>query len=134
MEIKKCNLIKGLTSKADETILEIAKRLKENKARSTVILDDKSSPAGIVSLVDINNKVVAENKDVSKTLAKDIMTAPIKTADAKDDVETAYCEMTKTNTFSIPITENGKFAGVLTLNEALKYIIKEKRETLCKNV
>ncbi|MBT4022521.1 CBS domain-containing protein, partial [archaeon] len=56
MKVENCTLLKALNCNVDETIVNVAKTLKENKQRRIIIIDEKKSPVGIISTTDINNK------------------------------------------------------------------------------
>jgi len=123
MIIKNCNLIKVVSCDKKEGIVDVAKKLKRNKVRH-IIVTDNNKPMGLISTTDINNRVVAMNKDLKKTKAEDVMTSPILTKDANDSLPQAYMEMIKANVFSCPITKNNKLIGVLDLKEAMNCIVK----------
>ena len=73
MKVKNCTLLKALNCDIDEDIVNVAKILKQNKQRRIIVIDNNQVPLGIISTTDMNNKVVAENKDLQKLKAKDIM-------------------------------------------------------------
>ena len=89
-----------------------------------MIVTDNKKPIGIISTTDINNRLVAENKNPMKTKAEEIMTAPILTKDINENLTQAYIEMIKENIFSVPITENEKLKGTLELKEAMEKLVK----------
>ena len=122
MKIKDCNLVDVFSCAKQATIVEVAKLMREKKQRH-IIITENNKPVGIVSNVDIINKIVAENKDPVKETVESIMISPVETADINDEVSDAYFKMTAKNTFSCPITENGNLKGLLTFNEALKNMI-----------
>lgn len=123
MKIKDCRLKEVLSCDKYENIVEIAKTLREKRQRHMIVTDNKM-PIGIISTTDINNRVVAENKNLMKTKAEEIMTAPILTKDINENLTQAYIEMIKENIFSVPITENQKLKGTLELKEAMEKLVK----------
>ncbi len=125
MKINECKLESPFFCNKEESIIEVAKKLKENKVRHIVVVD-KMQPIGVVAAVDIVNKIIAEGKDYKKFKAADIMVHPIFYVNKDDEVSTAYFGMVKKNTYSCPVVENGKFVGMLTFTEALKGLAKGK--------
>ena len=78
---------------------------------------EKNNPVGIISTVDINNRVVAEEKNSSTLKARDIMTKPIETVEVSSTCEEAYQKMVSKGTYSIPVTENGSLIGSLSFSK-----------------
>lgn len=123
MKVESCTLIKPLSCKKDANVVEVAKILRENKQRRIIVVDEKQSPVGIISTTDINNRVVAENKDASKLNAEDIMTSPIfLICDANEDLHDVFKKMINHESFFCPVTRRGKLCGILTYGELIKHV------------
>ena len=105
-----------------DSVLEVSRVLRDTQNRHLVVVDSKKKPVGIISTVDVNNRVVAEGKNPSTTLAKDIMTKPIETVDISVTCEEAYQKMIKKGTYSIPVTEKDKLIGSLNFDQILRKV------------
>ncbi|MBI4452361.1 CBS domain-containing protein [Candidatus Woesearchaeota archaeon] len=127
MKINECKLEKPVYCKKEDSLVEVAKKLREHKIRHIVVVD-KMQPVGIVAAVDIVNQVIAEGKDYKKMKAADVMVYPIFFVNKNDEVSAAYFGMVKRNTYSCPVVENNNFVGMLTFTEALKHLAKGKLE------
>jgi CBS domain-containing protein len=125
MEIKDCKLRKVISCSKDEDLVNVAKKLRDSHERH-IIVTDKEKPIGIISTTDINNRVVAENKNPKATKAGEVMTSPIMIKELHESLARAYFEMLKSNIFSSPITDKGKLVGVLDLKEAMNHLIKHE--------
>lgn len=125
MKVSECNLEEPFYCNKEDSIIDVAKKLREHRIRHIVVVDGMK-PIGIVAAVDIVNHIVAEGKEYKHLKAKDIMVHPIFYVDKEDDVSTAYFGMVKKNTFSCPVVEKESFVGMLTFSEALKCIAKGK--------
>ena len=123
MEIKNCKLFEPLTVKEEETAEEVAKKMKEKKVRHAYVVNEKEAPVGVISVVDISNRVVAEGKSPKEVKAKEIMTAPVETKDVEDPIKDAYELMVKNRRYSLAITREGKLAGILPMNEAVNVLM-----------
>ncbi len=121
----KSKLNDAVICKQGDSILEVSRILRDTQCRHLIVVDESFCPKGIVSTVDINNRVVAEKKDAEKTLASDIMTSPIETVDVNESFDNAYLKMMSAGTYSIPVTENGAIIGILDFNQ-LFLKVKEK--------
>jgi len=95
------------------TVLEAAKRMKENKIGNVIVVE-KKYPVGILTESDILKKVVAEGKKASAVLVEDVMSTPIIVADPYISLEEAMKMMGKCNIRRLPVIENGKLIGVIT--------------------
>jgi CBS domain-containing protein len=125
MKVEDCKLRKILECSLEDSVINVAKKLKDSRERH-IIVTDKGNPKGIISTTDINNRVVAEGKDPKKTKAKEIMTATIKIIDIEEPIGKVYFDMVKSNIFSCPVVKNKKLQGVLDLKEALNIIVNNK--------
>ena len=103
MKVENCTLLKALNCNVDETIVNVAKTLKENKQRRIIIIDEKKSPVGIISTTDINNKVVAENKDCNELTAANVMNKLYLTCECNDDLGDIYEKMIEHKSFFVPV-------------------------------
>lgn len=124
MEVKKANLVKAFSCDIKARIIDVAKLMADNRERHILVLKN-NLPVGIISAVDIVNRVVAVNKDARKTTAEEIMVSPVLTVNSDENIVKAYMLMISRNIFSCPVLENGQLIGALTLQESLRYI-KEK--------
>ncbi|MBR9705780.1 CBS domain-containing protein [Candidatus Pacearchaeota archaeon] len=127
LTIKDCKLREVISCDNTEDIVTVAKKLKNEKQRH-IIVTEKDKPIGIISTTDINNRVVAENKDLKKTKAQSIMTSKILVKDINEDLVQTYLEMIKDNIFSCPVTTDEKLIGTLDLKEVMNHIVKLKPE------
>ncbi len=119
MEIKHCKLFEPLKVKEEATAEEVAKKMKEAKVRHAYVVNDEDAPVGVISVVDVSNRVVAEGKSPKEVKAKEIMTAPVESKDINDNVKDAYEIMVKNRHYSLAVTKEGKLVGILPMNEAV---------------
>lgn len=125
IKTKDLTLERAHTVAPSATVIEIAKLLRDNKMRHVHVVGTKG-PQGIVSITDINAKVVAEGKDPKKLTAKDIMTTPVHTVKHDEDARCAYYKMVEHGMLSLPVVEKNKVVGVLSINEAMKEMMRQK--------
>lgn len=120
MKIKDCVLIEAFKCNENDSVIEVAKKLREITLRHIFVVDDNDYPVGIISIVDINNRVVAEGEDPKKLKAKDIMSKPIEVLDIEDELEKWYDEMIKKNHVMSPVIKDNKMIGIVTIHQILK--------------
>ncbi|MBU0957520.1 MAG: CBS domain-containing protein [Nanoarchaeota archaeon] len=123
MKLKQLELKKAIFCEKNNDIVSVAKKLKKEKQRHIIVVDSKK-PIGLISTTDINNRLVAENKDPKKTKAIDIMTSPILIKDIEDSVVETYTDLVKSNTYSCPVTEKGNLKGTIELRDIINHLAK----------
>lgn len=115
--IEKNKLQDAVICDENETVLEVSRILRDTKSRHLIVVDGEQKPLGIISTVDINNRVVAEGINAEETCAEEIMTFPIEVVELNSSYEDAYKKMIEKGTYSIPVVENGRLVGILDFNQ-----------------
>ena len=109
-----------VVSDVNENVVDVAKKLKENRRFNHVIILDGKKPVGIVSIRDVVERVVAEERDVKNTKVSDIMTSPVVTIKENQDTKEIADMMIKNSFLSLPIVnENDGFLGVVSIYDVL---------------
>jgi len=98
------------------TVIEAAKIMKKRKIGNVLVVQD-DQPVGILTESDILKKVVAEGKNPSKVLVKEVMSTPILITDPYVSLEEAMKKMTKCNVRRLPVIEDDKLIGIITLKD-----------------
>ncbi len=97
------------------SIQEAAAKMKQYNVGSIIIVEDGAKLKGMVTDRDIALKVTAENKDPRSTCVCDIMSTDVITAEADSDIDSAVRIMNRAKVMRLPITENGKLVGIVSL-------------------
>jgi len=128
--IKQIRLLPVLTVKMKDSVVEVAKKLHNFQERRIFVVDNKESPAGIISVVDINDRLVAEGKDPKKTTAQEIMSYPLKLIlDINTPLEEAKKMMIHNNNYYVPCVEKGKLKGLLNYSIILGALNKNGKKS-----
>lgn len=122
MKIKDCVMIEPFKCNENDSVIEIAKKLKEITLRHIFVVNDDDYPVGIISMTDINNRIVAEGKNPADLKAKDIMSAPVDVADYENDIGNFSKIMIQKNHVMDPVVRDGKMIGIITVHQLLKNI------------
>jgi len=125
MEIKKAKIKKAISCSKNDSIVDVAKILRDKKERHVIILDS-NKPIGIISTTDISNKVVAMGKNPDNLKALDVMNKKLIVKEINDSLGKAYYDMIRNGFLSCAIVEKGNFKGVLHLRDAIVLLAKEK--------
>ena len=128
MKIRDCVLIEPFTCKEDEGIIEVAKKLREISLRHIFVINDENYPTGIISVIDINNRIVAEGKNPKDLKAKNIMSKPIEVYEINELVEEAYKKMIEKKRVMGAVIKDKKMIGIVTIHQLLKKLENKKNE------
>lgn len=100
----------------DSTVAEAARRMRDKDTTSILVTKKGSAePIGIVTERDILNRVLAQNKDPSSTLLKDVMNYPLIFTDENSSIKDGICLMRNRYIRRLPIKKEGKVIGIVTL-------------------
>ena len=124
--MEKIKIHPALTCFIDESIVNIAKKLKKEKHRRIFVIDDEKKLKGVITTTDLVYKALAENKTALK--ARDIMTKKVEYVEQSDELEKALGVMNSTKSYVCPITENGKFIGLLSHHDIVGFLISSSKK------
>lgn len=120
MKIKDCMCEKVCYCNPETTIEEVAKMMCENHVGCIPVCNNQKNVVGILTDRDIILRHTACGKDAKNTKVSDIMTCETTCCDCESSVEDAINTMTKWQIRRIPVTQNGKLIGILTLGDIAK--------------
>lgn len=121
MKVKECMCENVCYCTPDTKIADAAKMMNTNGVGCIPICDDKKCVVGILTDRDIILRSVACDKDTSNTKVSEIMTCNTVCCDCNEEVNTVVDDMGKTGVRRIPVTENGKLVGILTMGDLAKH-------------
>jgi CBS domain-containing protein len=121
--LKKCKLLKAVTVLESENVISVAKKFHDFQERRIFVVDNKNIPVGIISIVDINDRVVAMSRDLKKTAAKDIMTYPIRLVfDINTPLTEVRDKMILSDNYYCPVISKGKLKGIINYSAISKIL------------
>jgi len=110
-----------------QSVLDVAKFLVEHNIGAVPVLHDKQL-VGIFSERDIMKRVVAELRDPRTTKVSDIMTKGPVTVTPESTVEECMVLMRDHNCRHLPICEDNRLWGLISLRDVLAHEVAEKDE------
>ena len=113
----------------DDSVLDAVKMMAEKGVGALLVMND-ANLVGIVSERDYARKVILKGRSSKKTPVKDIMTAEIISARPEQPVEECMVLMTENRIRHLPILQDEKVVGVLSIGDLVKAIIEEQHFTI----
>jgi len=111
-----------LSIKQETSVIQTIDLLLENKISGLPVIDENEKIVGIISEKDLLN-ILFRNDITVNDKVKTFMTKRVISFDENEDV-TKVCEFfLKNNARRVPITQNGKLAGVISRRDILKLIL-----------
>ncbi|PKV13936.1 CBS domain-containing protein [Xanthomonas prunicola] len=114
---------------ADAAVIE-AIRLMAEKAIGAVLVMDGPRLVGIVSERDYARKVVLRDRSSSTTSVAEIMSAEVVTVSPSDTVERCMQLMTDGRFRHLPVVENGRVQGVISIGDLVKAVIETQQRDI----
>ncbi|KGU57047.1 histidine kinase [Xanthomonas phaseoli pv. phaseoli] len=114
---------------ADAAVIE-AIRLMAEKAIGAVLVMEGPRLVGIVSERDYARKVVLRDRSSSTTSVAQIMSAEVVTVSSSETVERCMQLMTDGRFRHLPVVENGRVQGVISIGDLVKAVIEAQQQDI----
>lgn len=121
MKVKECMCSDICFCSPDTKISDVAKMMNEKHVGCIPVCDNNNQVVGILTDRDIILRSVACDKDAKSTSVSDIMTCNTTCCDCSEDISNITKTMSQTGIRRIPVTENGKLVGMLTIGDFAKH-------------
>ena len=109
-----------------DTVLSAIRKLADQRIGALVVESDWMRPVGVFSERDFVN-AVAEHGAAALTMSvESLMSAPIVSCRPSDRVETAMATMTLAKIRHLPVMEDGRLLGIVSIGDLVKHRLDEK--------
>ncbi|MES2005797.1 MAG: CBS domain-containing protein [Bacteroidota bacterium] len=117
------------TVSPDTTVIAALKIMSEQNIGSVVIMENENF-LGIMTERDYSRKVILMNRHSSDTPVGEIMTTDFPQIKQTDTVEACMQLMSDRHIRYLPVIENGKLAGIISINDVVTETISNQEETI----
>jgi CBS domain-containing protein len=105
-------------------------RMMADKYVGALLVMEGGQLVGIVSERDYARKVILMGRSSADTPLREIMSAPVTTVTPGDSVNHCMKLMTDKRMRHLPVVENGKVIGMLSIGDLVKAVIDDQAEQL----
>ena len=109
----------------DDSVLDALKVLAEKNVGALPVVEG-DQVVGIVSERDYARKLVLKGRSSAATPVREIMSAPVVTVEPKRKLDFCMNLMTDRHLRHLPVVDNGKLLGLLSIGDLVKETITEQ--------
>ncbi|QLY28414.1 CBS domain-containing protein [Nocardia huaxiensis] len=114
-----------VTIAPDATVRDLLRLLSIQNVGAVIVSPDNTLIAGIVSERDIVRRLHTEGADLLDRPVSAIMTAAVHTCSPSDQVATLNHTMTEHRIRHLPVLDNGRMIGIVSIGDVVKSQISE---------
>ncbi len=112
-----------------DSIFTISNIMKEGKVSSIIIIDQHTTPVGIITERDLVRRVISDGKDPKITKATDIMSKPLITVKEDTHLYNVAKKMVKYKIRRLPVVKtDNTLVGIVTVTDIIKYYYEKNKD------
>ncbi|MBI2853215.1 MAG: CBS domain-containing protein [Chloroflexi bacterium] len=111
----------------NESVATAIRKMMEYDRSSLPVYDDKGELVGIVTERDVVRRCFANDTSTAKIKVRDVMTKEVIIGVREDDVDYAISVMKDKRIRHLPIVENRKVVGMISMRDLLGFQLEEYR-------
>ncbi|MBY8973227.1 CBS domain-containing protein [Pseudomonas sp. P867] len=113
----------------DHTVFEALVRMSEKNVGALPVVKE-GAVVGIISERDYARKLILKGLSSVTTRVDDVMSSPVITVDTHKSVEECMNIMTDSHLRHLPVVEDGKLLGLLSIGDLVKEAIAEQADLI----
>jgi CBS domain-containing protein len=118
------------TISKDQSVRQALILMSEKNIGAIMIVDNNDFPIGIFSERDYARKIVLKGKSSKDTLLDEVMTKELITVTGDYKIDQCMEIMNEKRIRHLPVLENKKIIGIISIRDVLKIMIKEQKELI----
>ena len=118
------------TISKDQSVMQALKLMSNKNIGAIIIVDNNDFPIGIFSERDYARKIILKGKSSKDTLLDEVMTKELITVTRDYKIDQCMEIMNEKRIRHLPVLENKKIVGIISIGDILKIMIKEQKELI----
>jgi CBS domain-containing protein len=118
------------TISKDQSVRQALVLMSEKNIGAIIIVDNNNFPIGIFSERDYARKIILKGKSSRDTLLDEVMTKELITVTRDYKIDQCMEIMIEKKIRHLPVLEDKKIIGIISIGDLLKIMIKEQKELI----
>ena len=118
------------TISKDQSVIQALILMSEKNISAIIIVDNNDFPIGIFSERDYARKIILKGKSSKDTLLDEVMTKELITVTKDYKIDQCMEIMNEKGIRHLPVLENKKIVGIISIRDVLKIMMKEQKELI----
>jgi len=118
------------TISKDQSVRQALILMSEKNIGAIIIVDNNDFPIGIFSERDYARKIILKGKSSEDTLLDEVMTKELITVTRDYKIDQCMEIMNEKRIRHLPVLENKKIVGIVSIGDILKIMNKEQKELI----
>ncbi|WP_404402853.1 CBS domain-containing protein [Pelagibacterium halotolerans] len=118
----------AITVKASSTVGELVATLARHNIGAVLVVDDSGALSGIISERDVVRELARSEEGLMAKPVAAIMTKNPQTCAPTDTLDSVMSKMTRGRFRHLPVMDNGKLIGVVSIGDVVKRKIEEAEQ------
>ena len=118
------------TISKDQNVKQALILMSEKNIGAIIVVDNNGFPIGIFSERDYARKIILKGKSSKDTLLDEVMTKELITVTRDCKIEQCMEIMIEKKIRHLPVLEDKKIVGIVTIGDLLKIMVKEQKELI----
>ena len=114
---------------ADNTVYEAIQAMASKKGGALLVMK-RLTLEGIISERDYAREVILKGRSSTDTRVAEIMTSNVISVPSSESVESSLAVMTENHIRHLPVVDENKVVGVLSIGDLVKVIISDQQSTI----
>ena len=131
MKVKECMCGDVCCVEPETKLTEVAKLMEKNRIGCVPVCDSSNYLVGLITDRDIILRSLACDKQAQNTTASEIMSCNVCCCNENDEVCDSEKKMSTNQVRRIPVVDNNKVIGILTLGDLANYNEEIGSEQIC---
>lgn len=113
----------------DDTVFRAIEIMAERDIGALVVVEDHA-PIGVLTERDYAREVILKGRSSRDTPIRDVMLADFQVAGLDDSVEQCMERMTDKRIRHLPVLQNGRLVGLVSIGDLVKSVIDQQQSTI----
>lgn len=111
------------------SVLEALQVMMDKNISALLVMEDEVLK-GIFTERDYARKIILQGKSSKETVISDVMTVHLETVFFNSTIDHCMQIMTNKHIRHLPIVEDGKVGGMISIGDLVKFVIEDQKQTI----